>query len=524
MTFLNKFELICDEFKSKDAFRFQNQSISYSNLYLKASRTAGGIKKLNLSEGTLIFIFMDQSIDAIIVFLGCILAGMTPALMPLPSSKQDPKKYWESHSSLIDIEKATHAITNEKYAPIIQDALKINALNFSELINSAETFTTSKDPSLPLFVQHSSGTTGLKKGVEITYDQLGLQIAEYAKNIDFSPADIIVSWLPIYHDMGLIACTMLPILTGSTVVMIDPFKWVRNPSSLFAEIEKNRGTFVWMPNFAFNLMVEVVDTNKSSYDLSTVRKIINCSEFCRQTTFIKFYERFSNFKLSNNALQTCYAMAETVFAVAQSKFINSKNLPLNDHDCLSSGEILDGVKIKIKNEEGVALKDNEVGQIVITAPFLFSGYLNQVEINKLKLVNGEYYSGDLGFIKNNELYVLGRSDDVIVTHGKKIIAHAIENHLSSFDEIKSGRVLAFGENNKRLGTNSISLIIETSKILNEEEIKILKEKINSAVSKEFDLSFFNIYIVANGWLIKSSSGKISRTNSYQKYLKELSGK
>jgi fatty-acyl-CoA synthase len=166
------------------------------------------------------------------------------------------------------------------------------------------------------FLQHSSGTTGLKKGVALSHKSVLNQIESYSENLKLDSKDVIVSWLPLYHDMGLIACFILPMLKRIPVVMMDPFDWVRNPKMLFEQIEKNKGTLVWLPNFAFNFCAQMI-TEK--HELSSMKAFINCSESCKPHTFRIFYDAFKGWGLKKHSMQTCYAMAETVFAVTQSK-------------------------------------------------------------------------------------------------------------------------------------------------------------------------------------------------------------
>src|SRR5258708_2485543 len=166
------------------------------------------------------------------------------------------------------------------------------------------------------FIQHSSGTTGLKKGVQLSYGAVAAQISSYAEALGFADSGCIASWLPLYHDMGLIACFVLPLMLGLPVVALDAFEWVNRPALLFEAIEEHRCTHVWLPNFAFHHLCRTVDPAQG-YALGGVKAFIDCSEPCKPETFDLFVETFGSCGVARAQLQCCYAMAETVFAVTQ---------------------------------------------------------------------------------------------------------------------------------------------------------------------------------------------------------------
>src|SRR5579871_5464890 len=179
---------------------------------------------------------------------------------------------------------------------------------------SAIALPTSHDIAL---LQHSSGTTGLKKGVMLTYGAIENQLMAYTTAIHAEVSDVLVSWLPVYHDMGLVACTLMPLMLGATVVVLDPFEWSANPVTLFHRITEHHGTLVWLPNFAFEHLVRGISRTNDTFDLSSVRAFIDCSEPCKPTTFQRFAAHFAERGVKQKQLQVCYAMAETVFAVTQ---------------------------------------------------------------------------------------------------------------------------------------------------------------------------------------------------------------
>ncbi len=151
----------------------------------------------------------------------------------------------------------------------------------------------------------------------ITHGMFCLQAESYRSVLGISAGDRIASWLPLYHDMGLVASFLNSVAMLAPVVMIDPFLWVSRPYVLFEEIADFRATHAWMPNFAFNHLVQTVDP-ATPYDLSSMKAFVNCSEPCKSETFDRFSAAFGNWGATPEKLLTCYAMAESVFAVTQS--------------------------------------------------------------------------------------------------------------------------------------------------------------------------------------------------------------
>ena len=175
-----------------------------------------------------------------------------------------------------------------------------------------------RKPEDIVLLQHSSGTTGLQKGVALSHQAVHNQLESYRQALHMDENDVIVSWLPLYHDMGLIACFLLPILLGVPLVLLSPFDWVRAPYRLMQAVTKYKGTLTWLPNFAYNFCAQKVrERDLEGVDLSTWRAVSNCSEPMRYESQHAFYETFKPYGLNQEALCTCYAMAENVFAVTQ---------------------------------------------------------------------------------------------------------------------------------------------------------------------------------------------------------------
>lgn len=509
-----------------------SNSISYSHL----------LKNAGINQGEIVIIILEHCPDLYFSFLGAMLAGCIPSFLPFQTPKQDTAVYWKSQLELFKRIKARALITYEANLELLKNYLDsldtMKVFTPSDLQRVETKFEINKDQLLSgeaiAFLQHSSGTTGFKKGVALSYQAVTKQIVHYSKAIDFSAKDKIVTWLPLYHDMGLIASFIIPVSSGVEIVAIDPFEWVMRPGMLFDAIEKFRCTLCWLPNFAFHHLIRLLPENKN-YDLSSIRSFINCSEPCKAETFLAFFERFKKDKLKKEALGVCYAMAEAVYAVTTTKpgvfprvleidvedcakkgIISKKKEAKNSQVCISAGKPIDGIKVRIMADEGNVLAENKVGEIALQGEFLFSAYFRDPETTAKKFKDAWYYTGDLGFIEEGELFVLGRKDDVIISHGKKFAAHDLEQVVHRVSGVKPGRVIALSFFEENVGSDEIVIIAEKdpdSKILAEETIKSIKK----TIFDEFGISIWEARAEDVGWIIKTTSGKLCRKENLEKF-------
>jgi acyl-CoA synthetase (AMP-forming)/AMP-acid ligase II/acyl carrier protein len=475
-------------------------------------------------------------------FVGAMRVGAVPSFMPCPSAKQHPAIYWSSHLKLLQrigrhllVTDGTHAaqMRAQGLADIAIDILTLDRVGAGAIADEAPDVVEDD----VAFLQHSSGTTALKKGVALSNRAVLRQIAAYSTRLSMGADDAIVSWLPIYHDMGLIACTIMPLVLGQTVTSIDPFQWVGRPACLFDAIERYNGQFAWLPNFAFEHLVRMVPRDYAA-DLSGMKAFINCSEPCKAETFDRFHDRFSRLNLRRAQLQVCYAMAETVFAVSQTAAGQPARRIVVDEDALrrdrvvaapredgraltllSAGAPLPGVAVSIRGNDPDAA-DREVGEIVVSGDFLFDGYLNDAETTQARLSNGRYHTRDLGFLYDGELYVLGREDDLIIINGRNIYAHEVEAVVGQISGVKPGRAVAFGVFNDAIGSQELVVVAERETDPPPVGDQAVRRAVRMAVLEQTGIEVKACRLEVPGWLVKTTSGKISREANRAKYLGE----
>ena len=528
----------------------EDQAITYADLLRGAQGYANSLQLAGIEPNEPVILLLQHGRPLIEAFFGAILHGAIPAIMPFLTEKLSPERYRQSLVALIEVTRPAAIITYPQFENEITRARKegdsVRAVILWTDVEPASEITwetlggmTSKPDDIVL-LQHSSGTTGLQKGVALSHKSVLRQLETYGRAINMTGEDVVVSWLPLYHDMGLIAGFIMPILLRSRLILMSPFDWIRAPYRLLTAISQHGGSLCWLPNFAYNFMTgKVRDRDLENIDLSSWRAVINCSEPMRWSSQEDFYNRFSKYGLRRQALATCYAMAENVFAVTQGGIgsplvvdeIDRRALLENQiaspvkmgseaMKMLSAGQPIEGTSVRIVDSARDDLPDRHVGEIALRGDCLLSSYYNRDDLTSEAFSEGWYLTGDLGYQVNGELFVTGREKELIIVGGKNIFPQDIEELAMEVEGVHPGRVVAFGLFKEAIGTEEIAVIAEVDADDNEARLEIARE-IRGQISQGSDVTARYIVTVDRGWLIKTSSGKIARGANREKYLQEF---
>jgi fatty-acyl-CoA synthase len=493
----------------------QIEQITFAQLDRCSRSYARTYAELGVESGDLIIIILQHTPHLFYSYLGAILAGAIPSFMPFPSPKQRSDIYWHDHEALFARIEPRLIVTYQENAA----SAKATLANFSipMLIADDAILETppapnrgAVDPNTVACLQHSSGTTGLKKGVMLTHRAILDEVAVYSQAIGLTQNDVIASWLPLYHDMGFIACFMTSIVLGTHLIALDPFEWVMRPTLLLDAIQKYRANFTWLPNFAFSHIANGA-RKSAAWDLSSIRAFINCSEPCKATTFERFFERFGDCGVTRDKLQVCYAMAENVFAVTQTSIGSTVKVALDPEKAqpiVSCGPPIDGVEIEIRPPSGI-------GEICLRSPFMFDGYYKLPETTAERLRDGWYHSGDMGFVAGGELYVTGRMDDMLIVNGRNYYAHEIESIVNEVPGTVPGRNVAIGVDERRTDATVVVVLAECRPDADDAALGIEARR---RVLESLGLAIHSVVPLNQGEMIKTTSGKISRTKNKELYL------
>jgi acyl-CoA synthetase (AMP-forming)/AMP-acid ligase II len=486
------------------------------------------------------------------LYMGISGAGAIPAVLAYPNPRLHPDKFRQGLEGMSQRSGLQHILTEHELEDVIQPFIESDGSTVDNLLfpfdwdvenyecknrEVLEEIRRSISSADPMLLQHSSGTTGLQKPVVLSHKAILDHVDNLADAVKLSQDDKVVTWLPLYHDMGLIAAFHTPLVYGITTVQLDPFEWVIAPVLLLEALSDEKATLTWLPNFAYNLTADKIHEEElESLSLESLRMVINCSEPVRAESHSKFLKRFEGNGFKEGALSACYAMAETTFAITQTEpGERPKELAVdrtklsegivefpktNDavkRVCVSSGRTIKDCEIKIVDDSRNESKKNGVGEIAVKSVSLFDGYRNYPEKTAEVLENnGWYYTGDYGFIHDEELYVIGRKKDIIIVAGKNVYPEDIEDTVNQVKNVLPGRIIAFAEEDMDLGTEQVSVIAET-KLTDEEDLKKLRLDIIKA-GMDIDINIQKIYLVPPRWLIKSSAGKPGRKANRERVL------
>jgi acyl-CoA synthetase (AMP-forming)/AMP-acid ligase II len=333
------------------------------------------------------------------------------------------------------------------------------------------------------------------------------------------------------------------------LVLISPFDWVRAPHKLLEAVTRYQGTLSWLPNFAYNFSAQKIrNRDLEGIDLSSWRAVINCSEPMYLKSHQLFINRFEAYGLRPEALATCYAMAENVFAVTQGGinepvtidridrsgyFSERVARPCNEDESaismLSAGKPMDNTKIRVLDDKLVDLPERQIGEIALQSDCMLTGYFNRPDLTAKAIIDGWYLTGDLGYLADGELYITGRKKDLIIVGGKNIYPQDLENLASEVPGIHPGRVAAFGVPNEETGTEDVVILAELDEVYgttgntSQEALKSrLADEVRQHVTRGSDIALRYVSIVNRGWLLKTSSGKVARSANREKYIAETS--
>ena len=452
------------------------------------ARGLAGALRAQIPAGAVVGVMLKSEPRLVTTWLACLHAGLRPLIMQYPTKKQT-FKYW-SHSVAHTIERGgVEAVLSDEYCLSLGLARMTRAFETpvgTEGPTAGEAAEGAVLPERFSIMQLSSGTTGFRKAVEFHSQDLRRHVQDYNQTLRLDPStDRIASWLPLYHDMGYIACFVMPILLGVDVVMMDPMDWVRSPVLLFDAVARHRATVVYMPNFGFELM-----TRCPPRDMSVVRRWISCSEPVSARTSRRF---LSHVGAPESAFSACYAMAENIFAVSLSEGM---------HTCLRDGQEIVSCGAAIAHVE-IKLLDDEIW---VRSPTSLRNYVGG---DDLRDGEGFYPTGDLGWLQDGELYVAGRKADLITQAGRKFMLSDIDLAVNeAFPEVK-GRAAAVAQYDERLGTQKPLVLIEAQDFFARDEGAAVAE----AVRERTGVDQIEVAFVPPRFLTKTSSGKINRKTS-----------
>ena len=507
-------------------------------------------------ERSVVLILLPHSPELFLLQLGLVLAGHITAILAWPTSRVDAEKYQRNLVHQLSHLPADRLITLPRLAENIGGSLPYVATGLAlehgasfekafpvapvtdRLERGASVGGHARPSDDALFLQFSGGTTGAQKAVVVTAAMLWEQLERLGQSLQFTDKDRVVSWLPLYHDMGLIACYWMPLWHGAMSLQMAANDWVIHPELLFKYISRYLGTFCWLPNFAFSYLSQQRNHIRQEHRLDSVRAWINCSEPVRERSILEFADAFAEWGVKKESLQTCYAMAETVFAITQSemgKKVSSVErsrvkqgsqtytelaFDVIDDVYVSSGRLLANTEVRIVADDGSVCAEAVAGEINVRTPSLFHGYWGGDGFQKRSLKEGWHATGDYGFLASGELFVIGRFKDIVIVGGNNIFPEDVEAVVNSVEGIHAGRVVAFGVEDQEYGTQGLAVVAEMQGEFSEAAAEELAAAIRKLVLTTIGTAARYVSVVPQRWIVKSTAGKISRRETRKRFVRE----
>jgi len=525
------------------------EAISYARLKAGAMAVAGGLQREGLEPRQTVAIMLPTSPDYFYVYFGVLLAGAIPVPIYPPARLSQIEEHVRRHAGILANAQASILVTVRE-GMVVGRLLEANVPGLRRVVAAADLLKTAGKPVTVsaaaddiAFIQYTSGSTGDPKGVMLTHANLLANIRAMARALEASSRDVFVSWLPLYHDMGLIGAWLGSLCVGMQLVVMSPLAFLAHPERWLWAIHRYRGTLTAAPNFAFELCVKrIADAQIEGLDLGSVRFMANGAEPVSPDTMERFGTRFARYGLGLTTMAPVYGLAESavgllfpplgrgcvVDCIRRESFARQgKALPAaaGDPDPLrfvACGRPLPGHQVRIVNEVGQELGERVEGRLEFMGPSATRGYYRNPEQTR-RLFDGEWLdTGDRAYLAEGDVYVTGRVKDIIIRGGRNIYPQELEEAVGALAGVRKGCVAVFGIPDPRSGTERLVVLAETREVDAAARVT-LREAIAHVSVDVLGEPPDEIVLAPTHTVLKTSSGKIRRSASRALYEAGLVG-
>jgi acyl-CoA synthetase (AMP-forming)/AMP-acid ligase II len=515
--------------------------VTYADLLERVRRGAGRLREYGIERGDRVLLVLPTSIELVVAFFATQWVGA----IPVPSYPPPALERLETAiDRLVHIGANSQAkvlITTASLRTVLGDvARRVKSL---ELIVRGDSLEKGQpvasavgiDPSNPCFIQYTSGSTGHPKGVLLTHANITSNVHAAGLALAVRRDDSVASWLPLYHDMGLIGGLLMPIYWRLPLALMSPLAFLSQPPRWLKMISESRSTMSPAPNFGYALaMKRTTAEERAKLDLSSWRIAMNGAEPVNERTVREFCEAFADAGFQSEAIFPCYGLAEASVAVtfpAPGSPLRTKSV---DRQALANGYVEesdanDAVRlvgcgkpvpahqVLVLDETGEPSERGEVGHIVVRGPSVMEGYFEDPETTQRVLRDGYLWTGDLGFQEDGVLFITGRAKDLIIVRGKNFYAEDVEQCLERVPEVRPGGAVAFAVYDDARARDATIAVCETKETDTALRASLV-ERLTSTVSEACGLSLEEVVLVEPGTIPKTSSGKKQRSLTRDRYL------
>ncbi|HEX2495167.1 MAG TPA: AMP-binding protein [Steroidobacter sp.] len=520
-----------------------DEPITYEQLWREARRIAGGLQRRGVRLGDAVALMLPTGRDYFRTFFGVLLAGAAPVPLYPPTRMSQIEEHVRRHAGILKNADTTLLVTTAEMRSVAA-VLRAHASSLRRIVSSRELCASEAapievalNPGSTALLQYTSGSTGQPKGVVLSHGNVLANLSALGAAVQLRSDDVFVSWLPLYHDMGLIGAWLGTLYFGLPLVIMSPLSFLTRPVRWLEAIHRYRGTLSAAPNFAYELCLKrVTDEELIGVDLSSWRIAMNGAEPVMPDTLLRFRDRFAKYGFRSSALTPVYGLAEcsvglTVPPMQREPLIDSIERErfmqdgvaasagpqaVNPLRFASCGFPIAGHHVRIVDDSGRELGERREGRLEFRGPSTTRGYFNNAEATRKLFRDGWLDSGDRAYIAHGELYPTGRIKDIIIRAGRHIYPEELEASIGAIDGIRRGCVAVFGSLDAASGTERVIVLAET-RAAEAAQRDVLRQAVVDSVVKLIGEPPDEVVLAPPHTVLKTSSGKIRRAASRAVY-------
>jgi 1-acyl-sn-glycerol-3-phosphate acyltransferase len=521
----------------------RSEALTYGDLHARARRVAASLQRAGLAPQEPVAIMLPSGLDYFATYCGVLIAGAIPVPIYPPARLATIEDHLRRQASILQNCAAALLVTVPE-AKLLARLLRAEVPSLRQVLTPRELERIAGEPAAHsarpheiALLQYTSGSTGDPKGVILTQAQLLANLRAMGRAVGAGPSDTFVSWLPLYHDMGLIGAWLGSLYYAMHLVLMSPLAFLARPSRWLAAIHTWRGTISAAPNFAYEVLASRVDARElDGIDLSSWRWAFNGAEAVSAETLQRFAARFAPFGLDPRSIAPVFGLAECGLDLAFPPSRRGALVDYVDRDTLSRtgravvvppcdpravaivacGQALEGYAIRIADRAGREVGERLEGRVEFKGPSATCGYYRNPEATA-RLRDGDWLdTGDLGYLADGELHLTGRAKDVIIRGGHNLYPYELEDAVGAIPGVRKGCVAVFGSRDPRAQTERVVVVAET-RAQDAAQRERIRAEVNRRAIELIGTPADEVVLAPPQAVRKTSSGKIRRSATREAY-------